>query len=90
MNFDHEVPAVGYIMDGTDCWMVRNSLVISPQLHLTKRGLWTTPETSFLSGHIVVTNFSLCALSVLWLSVEFCDRFLGSSENNCQRFIHQF
>ena len=44
---------------------------------------WTGTVDDFLffpSGHIVVTNFPLCALSVLWLSVEFCDRFHGSSK----------
>ena len=43
---------------------------------------------SFLSGHTVVANFRLCALSVLWLIDEFCDRFHGSSNNKCQSFIH--
>ena len=32
------------------------------------------------SGHILVTNFPLCALSVLWSSVEFGDLLLGSSK----------
>ena len=28
----------------------------------------------------MVTNFPLCAVSILWSKVEFCDRFHGSSE----------
>ena len=41
------------------------------------RFLWL-PDSA--SGHIVVTNFPSCALTVLWSSVEFGDLLLGSSK----------
>ena len=54
---------VRHVLEG-ECWLVAQ-----------RRALHTIPVTSWLRfwSHCV-TNFSLCALSVLWTSVEFCDR----------------